>query len=273
MLKKVVAIHDLSGMGRCSLSVALPILSALKSQCCPFPTAILSNQTGYPKYSFLDLTSEMNTYKNVWANLGVEFDCIYSGFLGSKHQVDIVLEFINDNKNAFVVVDPVMGDNGSIYPIFDNDMCIKVKSLVKYADLITPNITEALILLNEDYSNIDLNINEIISIAKRLSNLGPKKVVITGILDDDKIINLAYEKNTDSHYIIECDYNKISYSGTGDIFTSIITGMIINGFSLYDSVKKASEFIHKSVSYTSQFNTDRNDGVFFEMFLSDLILQ
>lgn len=272
MLKKVVAIHDLSGMGRCSLSVALPILSVLKSQCCPFPTAILSNQTGYPEFSFLDLTSEMKNYKNIWSNLGVEFDCIYSGFLGSKYQVDIVLEFINDNKNSFLVVDPVMGDNGSIYPVFDNDMCIKIKSLVKYANLITPNITEALILLNEDYTNTNLNIKEIMPIAKRLSDLGPEKVVITGVLSGNKIINIAYEKDIDSYYIIECDYNKISYSGTGDIFTSIITGMVINGFSLYDSVKKASDFIHKSVSYTSKFKTDRNDGVFFEMFLSDLIL-
>lgn len=272
MLKKVVAIHDLSGMGRCSLSVAIPILSVLKSQCCPFPTAILSNQTGYPKFSFLDLTPEMSSYKNVWYDLGVEFDCIYSGFLGSKDQVDIVLDFINNNKNAFIVIDPVMGDDGSLYPVFDNLMCIKVKSLIKYANLITPNITEALILLEKNYTNINLSIPEIIDIAKKLSDLGPTKVIITGILLNDKIINLAYEKDTDSHYIVESSFNNISYSGTGDIFTSIVTGMVINNFSLHDSVIKASEFIHKAVSYTSKFNVDRNDGVMFELFLSDLII-
>lgn len=272
MLKKVVAIHDLSGMGRCSLSVAIPILSALKLQCCPFPTAILSNQTGYPKFSFLDLTSEMYDYKNVWHDLCVDFDCIYSGFLGSRDQVDIVLDFISDNKESFIVVDPVMGDNGSIYPIFDTYMCARIKNLVQYADLITPNITEALILLDKDYSNTNLNIQQIVDIAKNLSNLGPTKVVITGILFDDKILNLAYEKDTDSHYVIESSFNKISYSGTGDIFASIVTGMIINGFNLHDSVKKASEFIHNVVSFTSQFKTDRNDGVMFELFLSDLII-
>ncbi|MEN2256820.1 hypothetical protein AAIB48_03255 [Paraclostridium benzoelyticum] len=131
MLKKVAAIHDLSGIGRCSLTVAIPILSALKVQCCPFPTAILSSQTGFPEYSFLDLTNEMNKYKNVWDNLHIQFDCIYSGFLGYKDQVNIVSNFIDNNKSSLVVVDPVMGDDGDLYPIFDNEMCNKIKSLVQ----------------------------------------------------------------------------------------------------------------------------------------------
>lgn len=272
MLKKVVAIHDLSGMGRCSLSAAIPILSALKLQCCPFPTAILSNQTGYPKFSFLDLTNEMSKYKKVWDDLKIKFECIYSGFLGSKDQVDIVSNFISDHEGAFIVVDPVMGDDGCIYPVFDNDMCYRIKSLVKSAHLVTPNITEALILLDEDYTNTNLDLNEILNIAKRISDLGPNQVVITGIVKNDTIINLTYEKDLDKYYIIESKFNKVSYSGTGDIFTSIVTGMVINGHSLYDSVKKASDFIHKVISYTSEFSVDRNDGVMFEIFLSDLIL-
>ncbi|MGL5718182.1 MAG: pyridoxamine kinase, partial [Paraclostridium sp.] len=251
MLKKIVAIHDLSGMGKCSLTAAIPILSALKLQCCPFPTAILSNQTCYPKFSFLDLTSEMSTYKKVWSDLNFKFDCIYSGFLGSEKQVEIVCDFIKDNKNIFVVVDPVMGDDGEIYPVFDKNMCLKIKSLVKSAHLVTPNLTEALILLDEDYTCTDLDLDDIVKLAKRISNLGPNKVIITGIVKEDKIINLAYDKYFDKNYITESSFNNISYSGTGDIFTSIVTGMIIRGYELQDSIEKASDFIHKTVTYTS----------------------
>ncbi|XTR38871.1 pyridoxamine kinase [Paraclostridium tenue] len=271
MIKKVAAIHDLSGIGRCSLTVAIPILSALKIQCCPFPTAILSSQTGYPKYSFLDLTSEMVSYKKVWNELNVDFDCIYSGFLGSEDQIDIVSDFINDNKNSLVIVDPVMGDNGCLYPIFNKTMCNKIKNLVKHSNIVTPNITEALILTESDYTQINLCKDELISLAKKVSDLGPSKVVITGIILDNKIHNLAFDKNSNEIYFTSTDFNNISYSGTGDLFTSILTGMILNGHSLKYSVDIASQFIHKSILYTSKFNVDRNDGVMFEMFLSDLI--
>lgn len=271
MIKKVAAIHDLSGIGRCSLTIAIPILSALKVQCCPFPTAILSSQTGYPKYSFLDLTSEMVSYKKVWHELNVDFDCIYSGFLGSENQIDIVSDFINDNKNSLVIVDPVMGDNGCLYPIFNKTMCDKIKNLVKHSNIVTPNITEALILTESDYTQINLCKDELISLAKKVSNLGPSKVVITGIILDNKIHNLTFDKNSNEVYFTSADFNNISYSGTGDLFTSILTGMILNGHSLKYSVDIASQFIHKVVLYTSKFNVDRNDGVMFEMFLSDLI--
>ena len=271
MIKKVAAIHDLSGIGRCSLTVAIPILSALKIQCCPFPTAILSSQTGYPKYSFLDLTSEMVSYKKVWNELNIDFDCIYSGFLGSEDQIDIVSDFINDNKNSLVIVDPVMGDNGCLYPIFNKNMCNKIKNLVKHSNIVTPNITEALILTESDYTQINLCKDELISLAKKVSDLGPSKVVITGIILDNKIHNLAFDKNSNEVYFTSTDFNNISYSGTGDLFTSILTGMILNGHSLKYSVDIASQFIHKSILYTSKFNVDRNDGVMFEMFLSDLI--
>ncbi|WP_373601413.1 pyridoxamine kinase [Paraclostridium bifermentans] len=271
MIKKVAAIHDLSGVGRCSLSVALPILSALKVQCCPFPTAILSSQTGYPKYSFLDLTNEMNTYKNIWQELNIEFDCIYSGFLGSINQIDIVSDFIDNNKSALIVVDPVMGDDGSIYPVFNNIICDKIRDLVKKSDIVTPNITEALILVGEDYSKNNLNKAELIELAKKVSNLGPNKVIITGIISNGIISNLAFDKLSNKIYFTSSEFNNISYSGTGDIFTSIITGMILNGYSLEDSINKANKFIHNTVSYTSKFNHDRNDGVMFELFLNELI--
>ena len=270
MLKKVAAIHDLSGIGKCSLTVAIPILSALKVQCCPFPTAILSSQTGFSEYSFLDLTNEMNKYKKVWRNLNIHFDCIYSGFLGSKDQVSIVSKFIDDNKDSLVVVDPVMGDDGSLYPIFDNEMCNKVRSLVQKCDIVTPNLTEALILIDEDLKPNNFKKSNLIRIAKQVSNLGPRKVVITGIKIKDKIYNLSFDKDSNETYFTCSPFNNISYSGTGDIFTSILVGMILNGHSLKDSVVKANNFISNVISYTSQFDTDRNEGVMFEMFLNEL---
>ena len=269
MLKKVAAINDLSGVGKCSLSVAIPILSALKVQCCPFPTAILSSQTGFSQYTFLDLTNEMEKYSNTWKKLNLNIDTIYSGFLGSSSQIDIVRNFIKSNPHAFVIVDPVLGDNGELYPIFNNDTCTKMKDLVIHSNLITPNITEACLLLNKDYKD-NFSEEEVITIAKKLSELGPSKVIITGIIRDNMIYNLSYDKEEDKAFTYGLEYNKCSYSGTGDIFVSIICGLITNNYDLEFAVKTASDFIYKSVSYTSKYEDDRNQGVMFEMFLNDL---
>jgi len=269
-LKKIAAINDLSGIGRCSLSVALPIISSLKVQCCPFPTSILSSQTGYPKFTFLDLTDEMTSYYKVWKDLNINFDCIYSGFLGSVNQIDIVYEFIKENPNSFVVVDPIMGDNGELYPIFNKEYHIKMKELVKISNLTTPNLTEACFLTERDLTKQDFTRNEIIEIAKDLSNLGPNKVIITGILEDNNISNLAYDKQADEIFFTSIKYNNCSYSGTGDIFTSILSAMICRGFDLKYCVETATNFIYKVVEYSAQFNSDRNDGIKFEQFLNDL---
>ena len=270
-MKKIAAIHDLSGVGRCSLTAAIPILSALKTQCCPFPTAILSSQTGYPKYSFLDFTDHMREYSNVWSELNINFDYIYSGFLGSKDQVDIVIDFIKKNNNSFVIVDPVMGDNGNMYSIFDNEMCKKIKNLVKISNLTTPNITEACLLTNRSISDIgDLTKKDIINMAKEISELGPENVIITGVVQDGYILNIGYDKISDNCFITSFEYNNLSYSGTGDIFTSIICGLIANGHDLEFAINKSSYFVHKVVNYTSKFDTDRNDGIMFEYFLNEL---
>ena len=269
MLKKVAAINDLSGIGKCSLSVAIPLLSALKVQCCPFPTAILSSQTGFSEYTFLDLTNEMEKYSNTWKKLNLNIDTIYSGFLGSSSQIDIVRNFIKSNPHAFVIVDPVLGDNGELYPIFNKDTCTKMKDLVIHSNLITPNITEACLLLNKDYKD-NFSEEEVITIAKKLSELGPSKVIITGIVRDNMIYNLSYDKEEDKAFTYGLEYNKCSYSGTGDIFVSIICGLITNNYDLEFAVKTASDFIYKCVSYTSKYEDDRNQGVMFEMFLNDL---
>ena len=269
MIKKVAAINDLSGIGRCSLTVALPILSALKIQCCPFPTAILSSQTGFSEYTFLDLTSEMEKYYHTWKNLNLNIDTIYSGFLGSINQIDIVSNFIKENPDSFVIVDPVLGDNGVLYPIFNENTCLKMKDLVKHSNLITPNLTEACLLVNKEYRK-DYNEEDLVNIAKLLCDLGPEKVIITGIIKNDMIYNLSYDKEKNKSFFYGLKYDNRSYSGTGDIFVSIICGLITNNYDLEFAVKVASDFIYKCVSYTTLYEKDRNQGVMFEVFLNDL---
>lgn len=271
-IKKVAAVHDMSGIGRCSLTAVIPILSTLGIQCCPFPTAILSNQTEYSKFTFLDLTDNMNEYKKAWKELDAFFDCIYSGFLASIDQINIVAEFIKSNPEALKVIDPVMGDNGVIYDTYTKEMCIKLKELIKMADLVTPNLTEACILTNRNYNSIVVTEDNLTSIAKEIALLGAKKVVITGVVRDEEVWNIAYDKGNKKSFIIKSKYNNKSYSGTGDIFTSIIIGMLLRGYDLKKSIEKATEFIQKSIEFTSQYNTDTKEGIMFELFLKELIL-
>lgn len=271
-VKKIAAIHDLSGLGRSSLTVALPIISTLGIQCCPFPTAILSCQTNYPEFSFFDFTKEMNNYKYIWDKMNIEFDCIYSGFIGSESQIDIVIDFFNKNKNSIIIVDPVMGDNGVIYDTYTDNLCNKVKSLVSHADIVIPNVTESFILTGQVYDEKKINLKFIEKLAKSISEIGPSKVVITGIVINDEICNLAYEKETKETFIIKTKYIKKHYCGTGDLFASIVSGMIVRGFDFKFTIQKASEFIYNTIKYTSQFDTDSNDGIMFEPFLKELIL-
>lgn len=270
-IKKVATINDLSGVGRCSLTAAIPVLSTLGVQCCPFPTAVLSCHTGFNDFTFLDITDEMIKYKKSWDNLDIDFECIYSGFLGSEKQIDIVLDFIKEREKALIVVDPVMGDNGKVYSTFTKEMCNKMRRLVSIADIVTPNLTEACILTEEEYTE-NSNDEKILNIAKKISSMGPEKVIITGIIRENKVVNFAYDNREKNFFKVESDFNNKSYSGTGDIFTSIVIGLILNGHNLNYSVEKATEFIYRTIEYTSKFNTDTREGIMFELFLKELFL-
>ncbi len=271
-VKKVATINDLSGIGRCSLTAAIPVLSALGVQCCPFPTAVLSSQTEFEKFTFLDITDEMIKYKETWDELGIRFDCIYSGFLGSEKQIDIVLDFVKEKEDAIIIVDPVMGDNGVLYDTFTEEMCKKMKWLVSIANLVTPNLTEACILTGEVYDKYETSDEKVKMMAREISNMGPKQVIITGIIRGNKIYNYAYDREVDKYFIVETDYNNESYSGTGDIFTSIIIGLLLNGHDLNYSIKNATDFIDRTIKFTSKFNTNPKEGIMFELFLKELIL-
>lgn len=268
--KKIALINDLSGFGRCSLVVALPIISTMKVQCCPLPTSIFSNHTGFDSYYMSDFTNQMIPFADEWKKLDLEFDGICSGFLGSAKQIEIVRNFIRDFKKekTLVIIDPVMGDHGKAYSTYTEEMCQKTKELVQYADILTPNITEACILTDTPYKK-SWRTKEIIRMAEKLSEQGPSKVVITGIPQKSFIANLCYEKGK------EPTIQKVlcigtERSGTGDIFTSILSADAVNGVEFSESVRKASKFIKKCIIRSNELEIPLTDGVCFEEVLHTL---
>lgn len=269
--KRMAVINDLSGFGRCSLTVALPIISAMKIQCCPLPTAILSTNTAFPNFFFDDYTSKMKNFTNHWKELNLQFDGIATGFLGSKDQIDIVIDFIKKFKNSKtkVLVDPIMGDNGKIYSTYTDEMCNEMKLLIKYAHIITPNLTEACKLIDMPYPNKILNNEELEFIAKRLCEYGPKQVVITGLQNNGYVQNFIYENNK-TPKIISTKKIHTDRCGTGDVFSSILAADIVNNLDIESSVKKASDFINKCLDYTSTVDISIHEGICFEEFLCEL---
>ncbi|MBE7039001.1 MAG: pyridoxamine kinase [Ruminococcaceae bacterium] len=269
-VKRVAAINDISGFSRCSLTVAMPIISAMGHHCCPYPTAILSNNTEHKDFFFDDYTDKMESYASYWKQLNIKFDCIYTGFLGSEKQIDIVRNFITDFKTEsnIILVDPVMADNGKIYSTYTRDMCLKMKELVKDADVITPNITEACILSGEEYEGENISLHKAEIMCKRITELGVKTIVITGIRENNKIINYIYTNNTSD--FVKIDSVDVYYSGTGDVFASVLCGALTSENDIHTCVKIASEFVEKTVIYSKEAGIYPNEGVGFEKFLSDL---
>lgn len=268
--KKIALINDLSGFGKCSITVELPIISAMGVQCCPMPTSIFSNHTGYESFFFEDYTDKMEPYFKEWKKLDLQFEGICTGFLASERQIEIVETFLKQFKTekTIVVVDPVMGDYGEIYPGYDKKTCEKMKRLIPYADIMTPNLTEACILTDTPYQE-KWTRKEILSLAEKLSNLGPDKIVITGIVQGKYIANLCYEKGKEAK-LLRCEKVGTQRAGTGDIFCSIVAADAVNGVSFEESVKKASTFLKKCIARTTELLIPEQDGVCFEEFLYQL---
>ena len=271
---KIAAIHDLSGYGRCSLTVILPIISALGCQVCPIPTAILSNHSEYNDFYFYDCTEHLEKYYKNWELNSLKFDCMYSGFLGSEKQIDIIIDILSKmkaNNNTLAVVDPVMGDHGKIYRTYNQEMIEKMSELVKHADIITPNFTEASILLKKEYTTDKLDIPTLKDYLKKLSDLGPRIVVMTGIhISDEEHANLCYDKEKDEYYIIPYEYVNTRFPGTGDLFTSLFVGYIFRGKTVPEAIEEASRFVTLSVKTTLLENSDRKNGVAFEKIIKEL---
>lgn len=269
--KRIAVVNDITGFGRCSVAAALPIISAMKVQCCPLPTAILSAHTGFKGFFFDDYTPHMRSYMNNWEELGLEFDGICTGFLGSKEQIDIVLEFFKKFKkeNTVVIIDPVMGDYGKLYSTYTQEMCDEMKKLIKYADVMTPNLTEACRLLDMPYVDSEIELEKLHDIAKKLSEKGPSKIIITGLVKDDKVKNFVYERGK-TYTIIETEKIGEDRSGTGDVFTSIVAANVVKGVDIVTSVKKATEFISKVIDYTVKIDVPVHNGICFEQYLTEL---
>jgi len=272
-IKKCAVINDFSGFGRCSISVALPVLSALSVQCCSVPTAILSNHTGYPSYFFDSYTEKMSAYIAQWKKLNLKFDTIFSGFLGCKEQIEIVSNFIKDFKgdNTHIIVDPVMGDNGKIYTTYTDEMCKKMRDLASLADIITPNVTEACILAGESYRGEDIDEDFTKKLLSELSLNGKRSVLITGVQRGESVCTCVFDKDSGELTTIKNRRINKSYPGTGDLFASVLCGEITRGTPLLEATKKASDFVEVTTEYTSQYDTDVNDGIAFESHLGLLL--
>ncbi|MCI8317646.1 MAG: pyridoxamine kinase [Lachnospiraceae bacterium] len=269
--KKIAVINDFSGFGRCSIAVALPVISSMKIQCCPVPTSIFSNHTGFPSFYFEDYTDRMQAYIDEWKKLELQFSGISTGFLGSREQIQIVIRFLEEfgTKDNVIVVDPVMGDYGKTYATYTPEMCEEMKRLVSYADILTPNLTEACILTDTSYHEERWRMKEIASLAEKLSSMGPEKVVITGIVQGDFIANFCYERGREGK-IRRTHKVGTQRSGTGDIFAAIVAADAVNGVEFQESVKKASRFIKRCIEKSIELGIPVTDGVCFEEVLHTL---
>ncbi len=273
-VKKIAAIHDLSGFGRSSLTVVIPVLSSMGFQVCPLPTAVLSTHSQFKDYRFVDLTEHIPGIIDHWKELDLKFDAIYSGFLGSAHQIDMMIDFIGEFKTQenMVMVDPVLGDNGKIYGPFNEQMVEEMRKLVCKADIITPNITEVGLLLNNDPSLI-CNTKDTLRAIEELSALGPEVIVVTSVPDgeeDDKTAVIAYNKSDNRFWKVPVDYLPASYPGTGDTFASVLLGCLMQGDNLPMSLDRAVQFISHGVRSTFGFPYNEKEGILLEKVLPTL---
>lgn len=273
-VKKIVAVHDLSGVGRVSLTVVIPVLSSMGFQVCPLPTAILSSHTQYPTFSFLDLTDEMVRIIGEWRTLDINFDAFYTGYLGSPRQVEIVSSFLQEFKkdDSLVVIDPVLGDNGKLYSNFDWDMVKAMRHFITQADVITPNLTELFYLLDEPYKmeNSDEDLKSYLAL---LSAKGPEIVVITSVpvKDNPHMTSVyAYNRRGNRYWKVTCPYLPAHYPGTGDTFTSVLTGSLMQGDSLPIALDRAVQFILQGIRATFGYEYDPREGILLEKVLRNL---
>lgn len=282
-MKRVALIHDLAGFGKCSLTAAIPVISAMGIQTCPLPTAILSAQTGFDQYFYDDYTDRMNAFTDHWKHMEVSFDAIYSGFLGSADQIENVLYFLEKFRTAdnLFLADPVMGDHGKKIKIFTPELLQTMRALTKKADVITPNLTEACLLADVEYEEImqcqdkEQMLEQIFRLADRLREQAEAEqtVVITGILPEGRegstIGNLICSK-TERAYL-EAPFTGKSFSGTGDLFTSVLTGALLQGKTVTAAVQQAMNFLQPAIEEASRAGIPSAHGVMFEKYLADLM--
>lgn len=274
MTPRVAAIHDMSGFGRCSLTVAIPILSAMGIQCCPLPTAFLSTHTGgFEGFTFLDMTDEMPRVARHWKQLDLRFQALYSGFLGSERQIGIVEDFIRDFRTdgTIVVVDPVMGDHGKVYQTYTPAMCAGTAHLAAQADVITPNLTEAALLLGIPYEDLPAGESGCREIVERLSLEGTRSVVLTGAAaSEDSTGAVCFDAADGRVHTLQTERVPREFHGTGDVFASVLTGALVQGASLPQATRAAVDFVRLCAERTAAQGLPMREGVDFEPLLGTL---
>lgn len=267
-LLQAAAIHDLSGVGKCSLTVALPVLSACGVTVSCLPTAILSTHTGgYGGYTFRDLTEDMRPMYEHWLREGFRFDALYSGYLGSAAQIDLVEDMFTrfKDENTLVLVDPVMADNGRLYSLFDEKMARGMARLCRRADVIVPNMTEAAFILGETYREGPYTNAYLLQTCRRLCKLGAKRVVLTGAYKEESELGAAYyDGATDAFGQHIAPRVAGMYHGAGDVFASVLLGALLNRRSLGDATALAVRFTHECIERSHAQGTDTRRGLDFE---------
>lgn len=270
--KRLALINDITGFGRCSVTVELPLVSALKVQACPLPTAILSVHTGFSTYYIDDYTDKMLPYMQNWRDNNLEFDGILTGFFASVEQIEPVLKFIDDFRGAstLVIVDPVMGDHGKLYASYTPELGEEMRLLLHKADLILPNLTEACQLLGAPYpTGGKITPEELITMGRALQAKGPGQVVITGLDEGNELATVIFDGDAPPRF---CRVQKIGgdRSGTGDAFAAIVGASMINGETLAAAVQKATDFISRALHFAEELKLPWNYGLPFEEFLTEL---
>lgn len=265
-MKRLVTIQDISCVGKCSLTVALPIISAIGIETAVIPTAVLSTHTAFKNFTFRDLTSDILKISKHWEEEHINFDAIYTGYLGSIEQIEILKKFFNDfkNNNNFIFVDPVMGDNGKLYTGFNHEFAMQMKVLCKIADIIVPNLTEASYMLKKQYKE-NYSLEEIKEILIELTNLGPENAILTGIsFKENELGVMGYNKKTKEYYSYFKEKIPVKYHGTGDVFASTLVGAITIEKSLEESIKIAVDYVWETIKDTYIEKKENAYGVNFE---------
>lgn len=273
--KRVLAVHDLCSFGRCSLTAAIPVISAMGMQVCPLPTAFFSNNLTYGEFTFHDFTDKMTGFMDRWEKLGFQYDAVYSGFLASVEQIDVVRDAVKrfaSHDDALVVVDPAMGDDGKLYPVFGPEYVEAMRTLVKEATLITPNFTEACFLLGESCGTAVPSSEALRAMTEKLAALGAKQVVITSVPAGENEIKVVSFDSVAGEYA-ERTTPRIPFTtcGTGDLFTSVVTGSLLRGETLAAASALAMRFVSRVMEFTLASGSDPREGVIVEPCLKELL--
>lgn len=272
-MKRIVTIQDISCVGKCSLTVALPIISAMGVEAAILPTAVLSTHTMFSNFTFKDLADQIEPIADHWKKENMKFDAVYTGYLGSFEQIDLMKNFFDqfNTEDNLLFVDPAMADNGKLYPAFDEAFAKHMGTLCAKADIIVPNITEACFMTGMEYKT-EYDENYVKDLLVKLSDLGAKISILTGVsFAEGKTGVMGYDKEKDEFSYYEHDKLPVSYHGTGDIFSSTCVGAMMNGMDWTEAVKVAADYTAECIRLTLEDPAKPWYGVNFEQAIPYLV--